>query len=49
MADLEHGTHLTINRSSGVQTDSTSYHAQEARHTCEGVNLLNEKINPKVR
>ena len=49
MVDLEHSTHLTINRSSGVQTDSTNYHGQETRHTREGVNLLNEQINLIVR
>ena len=40
--DLVHGTHLTINKSINVQTESTNYHAQETSHACEGVNLLNE-------
>jgi len=44
--DREHGTHLTINRSINVQTESTNYHAEETNHACEGVNLLNEINQP---
>jgi hypothetical protein len=46
--DLEHGTHLTIYKSINVQTDITNYHAQETSHACEGVNLPNEQINPRL-
>jgi hypothetical protein len=43
----EHGSHLTIDRNTGVQTDKTNYHAQETSQAREGVDLLNEDINPR--
>ncbi len=49
MYGLEHGIHLTINRSVDVKTDNTEYHAHETSHAREGVNLLNEQINPRLR
>jgi hypothetical protein len=47
--DLEHRTHLAINRSTSV--DISKYHAYETSHASEGVNLLNEheRINPRRR
>jgi len=47
--DLEHGTHLTINGSTSVKTDVTNYHAQETSHAREGIDLLNEQINPRLQ
>lgn len=46
--DIEHSTHLTINKGFNVQTGSTKYHAQETSHARERVNLLIGQINPET-
>ena len=47
--DIEYGTHLTINRSTNVINDFSKYHQQKTSHASEGVNLLNEQINLRLR
>jgi len=45
--NMGRGTHLAINVTRSVQTVSIKYHAQEASHPREGINLLIEQINPR--
>jgi hypothetical protein len=40
---MERGAHLTVDWGRNIYTNKAEHHAQKTGHTCEGVNLSNEK------